>query len=289
MSRLTEVKYQGQTIAEYGYDELSRRTLLKYSNDANIVYQYDLGDRLTRVKNNAQGQSIDVQYSQYDNVGNRKNMIVDNNEHSYTYDRLYQLTNADYPAGWYIHDANYYYDKLGSRRKMETDTTTEYNRNELNQYTSVGGINYSYDHSGNLTDDGAYKYYYDYENRLTDVNNMDNNRTASYKYDYLGRRVSKTYHFSQTTIDYGYDGDQIIAEYNGNGTLLKKYIYGPSIDEPICMINVNGGETRYYYHFDGLGSVVALTDRLISVAQTRHNLFIYIAGFNIRPYFLPAD
>ena len=44
------------------------------------------------------------------------------------------------------------------------------------------------------------------------------------------------------------------------GTLLRKFIYGPGIDEPICMIVVNGGETKYYYHFDGLGSVVALSD-----------------------------
>ena len=35
-----------------------------------------------------------------------------------------------------------------------------------------------------------------------------------------------------------------------------KYIYSPGISEPICMINISGGsETKYYYHFDGLGSV----------------------------------
>ena len=34
------------------------------------------------------------------------------------------------------------------------------------------------------------------------------------------------------------------------------------IDEPVCMINVDtsGNETLYFYHYDGLGSVIALSD-----------------------------
>jgi YD repeat-containing protein len=74
---------------------------------------------------------------------------------------------------------------------------------------------------------------------------------ASYVYDYQGRRVIKTIYDSQTTIHYTYDGDQIIAEYDGNDTLLRKFIYGPGIDEPICMIDVANGDKVYYYHFDG--------------------------------------
>jgi hypothetical protein len=35
----------------------------------------------------------------------------------------------------------------------------------------------------------------------------------------------------------------------------------PGIDEPICMIDATGAsEVRYYYHFDGLGSVIALSN-----------------------------
>ena len=82
---------------------------------------------------------------------------------------------------------------------------------------------------------------------------------ASYEYDYLGRRVFRfTFHDSRTT-SYVYDGAQVIAEYEG-GALKRRFYYGPGIDEPICMITVSGGETKYYYHFDGLGSVAALSD-----------------------------
>jgi len=64
-----------------------------------------------------------------------------------------------------------------------------------------------------------------------------------------------------TVTKYAYDGAQVIAEYDGTDTLLRKFIYGPGIDEPICMIDATGaGETRYYYHYDGLGSVIALSN-----------------------------
>jgi uncharacterized protein RhaS with RHS repeats len=85
---------------------------------------------------------------------------------------------------------------------------------------------------------------------------------ASYEYDYLGRRTEKTiYDTPNVTTKYAYDGDQVIAECNESGDVLRKFIYGPGIDEPICMIDVSGeAETRYYYHFDGLASVAALSD-----------------------------
>jgi len=57
--------------------------------------------------------------------------------------------------------------------------------------------------------------------------------------------------------NYVYDGDQVVAEYDGVGGLLQSYVYGTGIDEPILMENASG---TYYYHTDGLGSVSALSD-----------------------------
>jgi RHS repeat-associated protein len=96
---------------------------------------------------------------------------------------------------------------------------------------------------------------------LTDVNDQSDTAVASYSYDYLGRRISKTVYGSpDVTTKYCYDGGQVIAEYDGSDNLLRKFIYGPGIDEPICMIDVAGSNAVYYYHFDGLGSVAALSD-----------------------------
>ena len=47
------------------------------------------------------------------------------------------------------------------------------------------------------------------------------------------RRVSKTVYGSpDVTTKYCYDGGQVIAEYDGSDNLLRKFIYGPGINEP---------------------------------------------------------
>ena len=132
----------------------------------------------------------------------------------------------------------------------------------MNQYTSVDGANLSYDDNGNLTSENTSlgkSYSYDCENQLISVITPDT--FIAYKYDAFGRRVEKTVVGGPTvTTKFIYDGFRVIAEYV-NGSLDRKYIYGPGIDEPLAMIAVDGEtETWYYYHFNSLGSVVALSD-----------------------------
>jgi RHS repeat-associated protein len=84
--------------------------------------------------------------------------------------------------------------------------------------------------------------------------------TLTYTYDAAGRRIEKKYD-GLTVLKYVYDGDQCIAEYDAGSNLRRKYLYGPCIDEPICMIETTvSPSATYYYHFDGLGSVTALTN-----------------------------
>ncbi len=54
-------------------------------------------------------------------------------------------------------------------------------------------------------------------------------------------------------------GWQLIAEYNGTGTLQRKYVYGPGIDEPLRMTNPQSPTPNHYFHSDGLGSVTEVT------------------------------
>jgi RHS repeat-associated protein len=68
-----------------------------------------------------------------------------------------------------------------------------------------------------------------------------------------------------TTTHFVYDGNQVIAEYDGTGTLLRKFAYGPGIDQPVMMEQAG---QRYFYHADALGSVVALTDGTGAIAET---------------------
>jgi RHS repeat-associated protein len=56
---------------------------------------------------------------------------------------------------------------------------------------------------------------------------------------------------------YVHDGIHVIAEYNGEGTLLKEYVYSGNIDE---VLNIKDGTENFFPHQDGLNSVVAVTD-----------------------------
>jgi RHS repeat-associated protein len=273
MSRLKKIRYEGSTIAQYSYDELSRRTQVTLGNDANAVYEYDIANRLTKLTNNVNDVNITFLYADYDKVGNRKSCKIDDtNSHVYNYDNLYQLIFVDYNDG---NSTDYYYDALGNRTDVNDGSSTLYVNNNLNQYISVGGTSYFYDKNGNLADDNTYLYYYDCENRLTDVNDKSTgNPVASYEYDYQGRRVKKIVDGTPDVITkYCYDGDQVIAECNENDVILRKFIYGPRIDEPICMIDIAEGKT-FYYHFDGLGSVIALSD-VNSVIVERYSYDVF--------------
>ncbi len=46
--------------------------------------------------------------------------------------------------------------------------------------------------------------------------------------------------------------------------MLTEYVHGPGIDEPIAMLRNN---QTYYYHADGLGSIIAITDSIGRVVQ----------------------
>jgi len=127
------------------------------------VYEYDLANRLLKLTHNVNDVDIVYDYNDYDKVGNRLRMKVDDaNAHVYKYDEIYRLTSVDYNDG---NSTSYTYDSLGNRTDVNDGSSTSYSRNELNQYTSVGGTNYSYDDNGNLTDYGTYEYYYSHDNR----------------------------------------------------------------------------------------------------------------------------
>jgi RHS repeat-associated protein len=104
---------------------------------------------------------------------------------------------------------------------------------------------YTYDDSGNMVHDENHAYGYDPENRLVLVRKSGPYGTLDY----------------ETITKYVYDGDHCIAEYNAYNQLKRKYIYGPCTDEPICLIDtMTSPAVTSYYHFDGLRSVVALTN-----------------------------
>ena len=138
-----------------------------------------------------------------------------------------------------------------------------YTPNGSNQYASItpsGGsaTPITYDANGNLKADGNFNYTYDTENRLTLATKTGG--SASYLYDPAGRRREKIVTgglYSGTTQLFS-AGDDEIAEYDGSGTLLRRYIPGRAVDQPIAMVDATSNKS--YFHQDKTGSVVAMSD-----------------------------
>ena len=133
----------------------------------------------------------------------------------------------------------------------------------------VGGVTYGYDLKGNLTSDGASTYTYDAENRLTSA--LVSGTTTTYDYDGLGRRIRKT--VGGTVTEYLLDGDEEIAEYDGSGTLLRRYVYGPAIDDRIVMYEGTGtgNATERFDYTNHQGSTMRTADGSGTVTDT----FVY--------------
>jgi RHS repeat-associated protein len=190
----------------------------------------------------------------YDNVGNRLTMQKGQSTTNYVYDHIYELTST---SGAQTH--SYDYDAVGNR---ETADNVSYVPTSVNQYDSVGGVDYTYDDPGNLHSDGTNTYTYDYENRLSGVTTPSH--SLSFGYDPLGRRVTTTIDGSTTV--HVYDDIHVVAEYDGDNTLLREFTYGPRVDEVVSMLNAVTG-TRYYYLSDGLGSVSEVVGTNTSVVE----------------------
>ena len=135
-------------------------------------------------------------------------------------------------------------------------TNLAYAVNGQNQYASVGTNAYQYDANGNLTSDGGISYGYDGENRL-----ISSSLGASLVYDPLGRLWASSGNGYAATY-YLYDGDALVAEYDGGGHVLRRYMHGPNPDETIMWdegsaMNCSGSK---FLHTDNEGPVVALAD-----------------------------
>jgi RHS repeat-associated protein len=181
----------------------------------------------------------------------------------YLYDNDYQLTQAGYPsAAPYNGQVHAWtYDGIGNRTSSSvngTPTTYAYYKNGTNplngQYLESDGVNaYTFDANGNTATrngtPGNFTFGWDTQDRMTSISGS---AAATYRYDYQGRRVSKTVGGATTT--YLYDGLNLLRT---TGASQADYLFGPGIDEPLAMVR-NG--TVSYFDVDGIGSVALLTN-----------------------------
>jgi RHS repeat-associated protein len=65
---------------------------------------------------------------------------------------------------------------------------------------------------------------------------------------------------SASTTRLAYDGLDRIAEYDGSNALLRRYVHGPNMDEPLVWYEGSGVTDRRFLSSDERGSTVSVTD-----------------------------
>jgi RHS repeat-associated protein len=150
----------------------------------------------------------------------------------------------------------------------------------LNRYTTVGPANFeaqfAYDLNGNLTSDGTHSYTYDIENRLVGA---PGNLTISY--DPLGR-LFQTSGGSFPTTRYLYDGDALVAEYDGAGVMTRRYVHWAGADVPVVSYVGSAVTDPTYLYADHQGSIVAVANANGQTIQhNRYDEYGIPAGSNV--------
>jgi len=135
------------------------------------------------------------------------------------------------------------------------NVSRSYTANGLNQYTTAGPATFTYDANGNLTSDGSMNLVYDAENRLVSTLGA---KVATLSYDPLGRLFQTV--GGGVTTQFLYDGDELVSEYSSTNSLLRRYIHGVGVDDPVLWYEGSGTASRRSLFADHQGSIIAIAD-----------------------------
>ncbi len=184
---------------------------------------------------------------------------VTSTTYEYGYDvggRLETVTKDSVLAATYDYDANG--NRVGVDRTGEFPIVGQYD--DQDRLTDYGSVTYDHDASGQLVEkvDGSDTTTYDYDDlgALKGVS-LPNGDEIDYAVDAQGRRVAKKVDAVLTQgFLYG-RGLGPVAELDGNGDVLNRFVYGTRPNVPEYM--VRGGQT-YRVLVDQLGSPRAVVD-----------------------------
>jgi RHS repeat-associated protein len=207
-------------LVSYQYDQLSRRTAKTNGSTGTTTYTYDGSQRLGTLSHDLSGTAADIDLS-------------------YTYNSAGQIATKAQSNDAYVWNGFY-------------NVNRPYTRNALNQYVTAGPATFSYDLRGNLTGDGTWTFGYDAENHLISGSNGSNVGLA---YDAIGRLARVTSGSMITT--FLYDGENLIGEYDGAGTLLRRTAFGAGEDEPTVIYE---GGARSWLYSNEQRSIIARAD-----------------------------
>lgn len=266
----------------YQYDLAGRRTAMSWPGAFSVTYGYDANNDLTNIwdQNGARILKFD-----YDDMGHRTSLTRGPNDlwkTNYTYDAASRLASlalalpnaaANQALTFQYNQAlTFQYNAAGQVRDRTStngiydawvsNVSRTYEANGLNQMTRSGSLNLRFDARGNLDCDAlgtanvcnGTVYAYDLDNHLVSASGEHN---ATLSYDPAGRLTQIA---GANTTRFLYDGVDLIAEYDANGSLLRRYVHGPGADEPLVWYEGAGATDRRWFAADQLGSVIAVVN-----------------------------
>jgi RHS repeat-associated protein len=262
-NRLTQIRQGGRTWA-LNYDAAGNRTSLLHPNGARINYTYLTNNWLATITHKqAGGVTFETLTYGYDANGNRTTLTDATGTTAFGYDELNRLTSGAYPGGYGTW--SWTYDAVGNRFIQNSPSgQTTYGYDANNRLTQAGSTTYSYDNNGNLTSiSGGTSFTYDAHNRMSQAN-FPGGLVVQYTYNGDGLKIRRIE--GAATTRYYCDGIRPIYEAKADGSRnadLERDIFGN------LLARQDAAGTRYYYHHDGLGSMVGLTESSGVVAAQR--------------------
>lgn len=262
-NRLSAVIDWAARTTTYTYDAVGNVISVDYPNGASIDYRYDENNRLLEITNvDHKGAFANYTYT-LDAMGNRISVTdIEDDTTSYSYDNLYRLTGVAEPNS----DETYTYDSMGNRLAMTADdvtTTYAYDVGDRLLSLSMGGkvTSFAYDDNGNLVRRTEPKqgksrrttsYTWDAANHLIEV--ADTSPVSHFTYDGDGNRVKTVVGANEFNYvwDVLADLPVVLAQHGPAGTT--KFVYG------LGLICAESPDFLNFYHYDGLASVIALTN-----------------------------
>ena len=241
-----------------------RASRLTRPDSFHVNYDYDALGEVTAVRENGatSGAGVLASYA-YDDLG-RLTAISRGDGVSTTlhYDAL-RMTGLAYAGSSANQGYAFAYNPAGqiTSRTASNDAYAwpasnldqAYQADGQNQYNSVGANAYAYV-NGHLASGAAHTYGYDAQNRLTSVSGSP---ATALSYDPAGSLFQTA---ASSTTRLLYDGDQIVGEYDGSNNLLRRYVDGPGVDDPIVAYQGSGSGSRTWLLADERGSIIAGVD-----------------------------
>ena len=214
-------------LAGFTYDRYGRRTGTSRGNGVSSGYGYDALNRLTGLSHNPTGVDYDQTLS-------------------FEYNRASQITR-----------------RLAANERYTRPTPAKTDRtftlDGKNRISQIGAVSFTYDGNGNLTGDGTSSFTYNNDNQLT------GSTGASLTYDAVGRLASLTK--AGATTRFVYDGTDLIAELDGSGTVLRRYVHGAGVDEPLVWLEGSSTGDRRWLLSDERGSITGVINTYAEYGQ----------------------